>query len=142
MDGLTLLREAESAGLQVHAEGDKLVVEGPKSAEPIALRLIKHKASVLPLVIGAVAREHAIARWLSENPPEHVDPESCAACGAPLTGRGLPLAVRARGARRGDWRGHVWVCDSAGRCIAAYYQARRAEAEAALATAAQAEGAA
>ena len=50
MDGLTLLREAESAGLQVHAEGDKLVVEGPKSAEPIALRLIEHKADVLPLV--------------------------------------------------------------------------------------------
>lgn len=55
MDGLTLLREAESAGLRVHAEGDKLVIQGPQAAEPIALRLIEHKADVLPLVQSKTA---------------------------------------------------------------------------------------
>ena len=128
MDGLALLREAESAGLQVYAEGDKLVVEGPRSAEPIALRLIQHKASVLPHV---ATDQHAVARWLVNHPPEHVDPEHCAACGSLLMGGGLPLAVRARGAKPDDWRGHVWVCDR-GQCVDDYYKRRRAEAEAAL----------
>src|SRR6266540_5032060 len=50
MDGLTLLAEARTAGLEVHAKGDRLVVRGPKFAEPLALRLIEHKAELLPLL--------------------------------------------------------------------------------------------
>ena len=50
MDGLTLLAEARDSGLEVRADGDRLVVRGPKEAEAIALRLIDHKAEVLPLV--------------------------------------------------------------------------------------------
>ena len=130
MDGLALLREAESAGLQVHAEGGKLIVRGPKSAEPIALRLIEHKADVLPLVAGVAAQEHTIARWLSENPPEHVNPDHCAACSVALNGGGLPLALKVKDARADDPLGHVWVCGIT--CVERYYQQRRAEAEAAL----------
>jgi hypothetical protein len=47
MDGLTLLRRARDAGLAVVAEGDKLVICGPKRAEPIVHLLIEHKAAVL-----------------------------------------------------------------------------------------------
>jgi hypothetical protein len=42
MDGLMLLRRARDAGLVVTAEGDKLVIRGPKRAEPVALLLIEH----------------------------------------------------------------------------------------------------
>ena len=47
MDGLTLLRRARNAGLAVTAEGDKLVIRGPKRAEPVARLLIEHKSEVL-----------------------------------------------------------------------------------------------
>ena len=34
MDALILLREAEDAGLSVEVQGDKLIVQGPRAAEP------------------------------------------------------------------------------------------------------------
>ena len=129
MDGLALLREAESAGLKVHAEGDKLVVRGPKSAEPIALRLIEFKTAVLPLVAGG-AQEHAITNWLRDHPPESGDTNVCGACGALLSGGGVPLAIKIKDARPDDPLGRIWVCGSV--CVERYYQKRRTEAEAAL----------
>ena len=78
------------------------------------------------------ADERGIILWLSENPPERADTDNCAACGAPLGGAGLPLAVRARGKKPQDARGNVWVCDTAGQCVEAYYSQRVAEAERAL----------
>ena len=50
MDVVTLLREAESAGLQVRADGDRLVVRGPRSLEPLAKKLLERKADLLPLL--------------------------------------------------------------------------------------------
>jgi hypothetical protein len=47
MDGLTLLEEARAAGLSVLADGDRLCIRGPRRAEPVARRLIAHKALVL-----------------------------------------------------------------------------------------------
>lgn len=47
MDGLTLLRRAQEAGLAIHADGDKLVIRGPKRAEPVARLLLDHKPDVL-----------------------------------------------------------------------------------------------
>lgn len=47
MDALTLLREAENAGLVVEAQGDKLLVQGPKSAELIVRKLAEHKPTIL-----------------------------------------------------------------------------------------------
>ena len=60
MDGLTILRRARDAGLAVVAEGDKLVIRGPKRAEPVALLLIQHK----PEVLAALAPvERKSRRW-------------------------------------------------------------------------------
>ena len=40
-------REARKLGLVVEADGTKLVIRGPKSAEAVASQLLEHKASVL-----------------------------------------------------------------------------------------------
>jgi hypothetical protein len=62
MDGLTLLRHARDVGLAVAAEGDKLVIRGPKRAEPVARLLIKHKpevmAALVPAETASAAAEH------------------------------------------------------------------------------------
>ena len=50
MDGVALLEEARAAGLVVECRADKLVIRGPRNAEPLALLLIEHKSVVLPLV--------------------------------------------------------------------------------------------
>lgn len=50
MDVVTLLREAEIAGLQVRTDGDKLIVRGPRSLESLARKLLERKADVLPLL--------------------------------------------------------------------------------------------
>jgi hypothetical protein len=47
MDGLTLLRRAHDVGLRLEAAGDKLVIRGPKRAEPVVKLLAQHKAEVL-----------------------------------------------------------------------------------------------
>jgi hypothetical protein len=53
MDGLTLLRRAHEAGLAVVAEGDRLVIRGPKRAERVAQLLIEHKPEVLAALAPA-----------------------------------------------------------------------------------------
>lgn len=47
MVGLELLAQATTAGLDVTAAGERLIVRGPRSAEAIARRLLAHKADVL-----------------------------------------------------------------------------------------------
>ena len=47
MDGIALILEAQAAGLRVSREAEKLVVRGPRRAEPIARKLLAHKAEVL-----------------------------------------------------------------------------------------------
>lgn len=47
MDGIPLLRQARSAGLTVLAQGDKLVVRGPRRAGPLVEQLLAHKAEIL-----------------------------------------------------------------------------------------------
>jgi hypothetical protein len=53
MDGLRLLRRARDAGLAVEVEGDKLVIRGPKRAEPVARLLIDHKPAVMAALVPA-----------------------------------------------------------------------------------------
>ncbi len=55
MDGLTLLEEARAAGLTVRADGERLRIRGPRRAEPMAQRLIAHKAAVLAALIAPPA---------------------------------------------------------------------------------------
>jgi hypothetical protein len=47
MDGLILLKRAREAGLAVEADGNKLVIRGPRRAESVARLLIEHKPEVL-----------------------------------------------------------------------------------------------
>jgi hypothetical protein len=47
MDGLKLLTKAQSAGLIVEAQGDRLIIKGPKTAGAIAKELLANKAAVL-----------------------------------------------------------------------------------------------
>ncbi len=71
MGAVTLLQEAEAAGLTVCVEGDRLVVRGPKSEGAIAERLLDHKAEVIE-ALGADwdAEMLTLIRWfLSTRPP-------------------------------------------------------------------------
>jgi len=52
MDAISLLAEARDAGLYLHVDGDKLVVEGPKTAAPVVERLRQHKAEVMAALRG------------------------------------------------------------------------------------------
>jgi len=47
MDGVKLLVRAEAAGLRVRAEGDQLVVVGPRRLAELADELLAHKSDVL-----------------------------------------------------------------------------------------------
>jgi hypothetical protein len=50
MGAMKLIEEARSAGLKLRAEGDRLVIRGPKSAEPLAKALLDRKAEILPFL--------------------------------------------------------------------------------------------
>lgn len=93
MDGLTLLREARGAGLQVTANGDTLVVEGPRRLEPIAQTLLAEK----PRVMRALAEEQEVAWRIDAMRPQ-----------VPSTG-GIPLLLA-----RPDVRPLVGSCCSCG----------------------------
>ncbi len=71
MGAVSLLQEAEAAGLSVRVDGDRLVVRGPKSASAIAERLLDRKAEVIE-ALSAVwdAEMLALIRWfLGTHPP-------------------------------------------------------------------------
>jgi hypothetical protein len=108
MDGVTLLREARAAGLSVAAEGDKLVIRGPRRAEPVARLLLAHKPDVLAALAADWRARHreALAHHAALHPPVEaarlawgelecrwhrlhgvrVPPEQCAGCGKPIAG--------------------------------------------------------
>jgi hypothetical protein len=50
MECVTLLHEAREAGLEVRADGDRLVVRGPRSAEGLARMLLARKAELWPML--------------------------------------------------------------------------------------------
>lgn len=47
MDPVTLLRKAREAGLVIQPDGDRLLVRGPRRAEPIVMLLKEHKPAVM-----------------------------------------------------------------------------------------------
>jgi hypothetical protein len=63
MDRLTLLTQAAEAGLRVTADGDRLIVRGPRKAEPIAKALLEHKAEIMAL-LSDPDREPAVEEGL------------------------------------------------------------------------------
>lgn len=52
MDGLRLLTEARAAGLTVRANGNQLLIRGPRRAESVAERLLAHKGEVMEALRG------------------------------------------------------------------------------------------
>lgn len=50
MEGLGLLDRARAAGLRVSADGDMLVIRGPRSADGLARELLEHKGEILALL--------------------------------------------------------------------------------------------
>ena len=64
MDGLTLLRQAHDVGLRLEAAGDKLVIRGPKRAEPVVKLIAAHKA----LVLAALADTAHEAELMAPSP--------------------------------------------------------------------------
>lgn len=53
MDGVKLMDKARAAGLKVWAEGDKLVIRGPRIAELVAKEILAHKSELLPLLLAS-----------------------------------------------------------------------------------------
>ena len=100
MDGIALLRDACGAGLSVRAEGDKLVIRGPRSAESLAKQLLEHKAEILT----------HLRQWTeSPSPPDYAatacvcpipigptGPDRCTMCELPLM---CPGCGRCRGCK-------------------------------------------
>ncbi|MDP9355351.1 MAG: hypothetical protein M3Q71_05270 [Chloroflexota bacterium] len=92
MDGLALLTEARAAGLVVREEGGRLVVEGPKWAETLAIRLVAAKEAVLA-ALGEAGPDETIDVWwddanfassvpISRLPPrECIAPRACSRLG-------------------------------------------------------------
>jgi hypothetical protein len=52
VDGIALLQQAHAAGLCVRVEGALLKIRGPRHAEPVAQKLIAHKAAVMAALSG------------------------------------------------------------------------------------------
>jgi hypothetical protein len=69
MDSLTLLSDARAAGLEVHRDGDRLVVRGPRSAEPLARQLLAQKAELLDL-IRRIPADHTLRSLDPDGPGE------------------------------------------------------------------------
>jgi hypothetical protein len=68
MDVVVLLEEARARGLEVRADGDRLVMRGPRSAEALVRQLLAHKV--------------ALVRLLSAPPADVIANEPCDVCGS------------------------------------------------------------
>lgn len=65
-----VLREAQAAGLVIQAEGDRLLVRGPKQLQAVAEEVLRHKPEILALL--AMEREEIArrtARMQAQIPP-------------------------------------------------------------------------
>ncbi len=106
MVGLALLAGARAAGLHVVADGDRLVIQGPRSAAPLAKRLLAAKPAVIealrapqvivdPAAVGwddRVPDGSSVIRYLP--PRECIGPRVCARVGVcDRRGRGEPCEV-------------------------------------------------
>jgi hypothetical protein len=88
MGALKLLEEARSAGLKLRAEGDRLVIRGPKSAEPLAIALLDRKEEILPFLqeqLGAPIQPKPEPRPFHDDGRETADAWPCPHCGQPAT---------------------------------------------------------
>jgi hypothetical protein len=99
MDGLMVLAQARAAGLEVHAEGDTLVIRGPASADALARAVLAHKPEVLALLAAVdpevtwrvealrpqIPARGPIRRFVTRTETPATDaPRCCGRCGDPL----------------------------------------------------------
>ena len=101
MEPLAILREAERAGLKLRVEGDKLMVSGPRKAEPIVRRLAERKAEIMRVLAtdwrrlyfkalgelgtpGRAWNKVALAWYVARGMA--IPRNLCAGCGKPLDG--------------------------------------------------------
>jgi leucyl aminopeptidase (aminopeptidase T) len=71
MDALALLRRARKAGLRIEPAGDKLMVRGPKRAEPVVKLLAEHKAEVLAALVKTSMTPSCCRRRLGSSASYH-----------------------------------------------------------------------
>lgn len=96
MGALKLITEARSAGLKLRAEGGRLVIRGPRSAEPIAKALLDRKAEVLPFLresLGSREEKPDAATW------------PCPRCGHPASVEDVDWSLD------GERRLTFWSCN-------------------------------
>jgi hypothetical protein len=62
VDAVMLLRRAHDAGLRVKPVGDRLLVEGPRRAEPLVRLLAAHKTEVMAALAEGDDRAGAASR--------------------------------------------------------------------------------
>jgi hypothetical protein len=63
MDALTLLDRAREAGLVVARDGDRIIVRGPRQAEPVVRLLAARKREVLTALAEATSWRARLAYW-------------------------------------------------------------------------------
>ena len=106
MDGLTILSEGRAAGLTILADGDRLMIRGPRSADAVARLLLAHKAVVMAALAAddgsscvsdeatepgtACPRCGSLEQW-----QDALGRQRCGRCEADTLGRALKLAERA-----------------------------------------------
>lgn len=95
MDAVALLREAKACGLTVTADGDQLVVTGPKTAAAVVRKLADNKLAVLAALASStdVSALSAVGRF-DENSADNAKPADadksndppapCRRCGSAL----------------------------------------------------------
>jgi hypothetical protein len=125
MDVLALIAQARAAGLTVRADDDRLIVNGPRSAEAIVMQLRDHKLAVLALL-----RRDGDAPSPVPRPPTCVDDahgtlgwwhavDGLYFCTAWACQHGTPPPPEHPGARCGDQSHHhhwhlladgIWAC--------------------------------
>ena len=74
MGGLVLLAEADHAGLNVRADGDRLVIRDSRDCEALARRLLDHKTEVMQVLTATDPLPewaHGVRRLIA-NPGPHV----------------------------------------------------------------------
>lgn len=86
MECVTLLHEAREAGLEVRADGDRLVVRGPRSAEALAKMLLARKEELLRILADLCPLDWNIPLAIEEATPAFREEHS-----SRITGGGTSL---------------------------------------------------
>jgi hypothetical protein len=115
MDGVTLLSEAQDAGLDLRADGERLVVRGPRRATSLVQSLLAEKHAML----GLLARDDPEVIWRAATMRGQLRPGAappvlvarpgpfprgaCISCGEPVVARTAGPAYRCAACAHAAW---------------------------------------